>query len=402
VSTTAAAAWAELVGEHYRKRCVLSLAGEVVEGVYAGADLAGLVAELGGVAQADTLARRSTWEPVNLAAVLAGEVAQVEPTLLARSDGALLLYPGKVHSFAAESEAGKSWLALLACRQAVEAGAHVLYLDFEDSAGGVVERLLALGAHPDVLLDRFHYVRPNDPIDAAARLRVLQILEAWPIALAVIDGVTEAMVISGWSISDNDDVARFYTALPRLCAREGAAVVLIDHVVKDRDQRGRYAIGGQHKLAGIDGAAYALEVLVPFGRGRAGKSKLIVQKDRPGFVRSIAVGGRILGEFHLRSSEAGAVAEVTPPAELGDTFRPTVLMERISRTLELATEPMTLRQLRTVVHGNHQAKDTALQTLIAEGYVATRPAARGAVLHTSERPFRADETTEPRVQDDQF
>lgn len=390
-NTTSAPTWADFVTELWQRRRILGLAAELAEGVYQNAELSGLIAELAAATQAHEFAARSTWEPVNLLAVLAGEVAETAPALLTRSDGAALLYPGKVHSFAAESESGKSWLALLACVQVIDAGGHVAYVDFEDSPGSIVERLLDLGAHPDTLLERFHYVRPDDPIDASARLRILELCRTWPIALAVCDGVTEAMVISGWSIIDNDDVARFFAGLPRVFAREGAAVVLIDHVVKDKEQRGRYAIGGQHKLAGIDGAAYTLDIVQPFGRGRNGKARVTVTKDRPGFVRAVSVGGRHVGEFTLSPGQhTGVVARLAAPVETGGPFRPTVLMERISRALEQAGQPLSLNQLRSVVQGKNDAKDLALQVLVQEGFVARDPGPNRSFLHRLIRPFTDD------------
>ena len=86
------------------------------------------------------------------------------------------------------------------------------------------------------------------------------------------------------SINSNDDTARFFERLVRPLTREGAAVLLLDHVTKDAASRGRHAIGAQHKLAAIDGACYSLERVAPFGHGRSGSSRLVLQKDRPGWV----------------------------------------------------------------------------------------------------------------------
>ena len=61
--------------------------------------------------------------------------------------------------------------------------------------------------------------------------------------------------------------------------------MLIDHVTKNSDSRGRFAIGAQAKLAGLDGAAYTIEVRKPLGRGMEGALSVRVAKDRPGAVR---------------------------------------------------------------------------------------------------------------------
>lgn len=282
--------WADLLEEYAAKRRELSLAAEIVEAVYRGVPTTGLAATLHEAALAVDQTRTSSWEAVNLARVLAGEDPEPAPSILARTDGIYLLYPGKVHVVNAEPEAGKSWLALVACIGEMDRGEHVLYVDCEDSAGGIVGRLLQLGASAEAILDRFHYVRPDDPLNPAAASRLVALAEVHRPSLAVVDGVTEAMSLAGLSIKDNDDIARFYALLPRPIVRVGPAVVLLDHVVKDKESQGRWGIGGQHKLAAIDGVTFKFERVTPFSPGHAGSSRLTVSKDRAGKVRAHAAG----------------------------------------------------------------------------------------------------------------
>ena len=72
-----------------------------------------------------TLASQSetdSWQEVDLQAVLDGDVESVVPLFMQRTDGEALAYPGKMHTYSAEPEAGKSWLALLAALQQIERG----------------------------------------------------------------------------------------------------------------------------------------------------------------------------------------------------------------------------------------------------------------------------------------
>ncbi|HEY9379500.1 MAG TPA: hypothetical protein VIQ02_20675 [Jiangellaceae bacterium] len=55
-----------------------------------------------------------------------------------------MFYPGRCHTIASESEAGKGWLTQHAAVYELDRGQHVLYVDFEDEAAAVVGRLLAL------------------------------------------------------------------------------------------------------------------------------------------------------------------------------------------------------------------------------------------------------------------
>ena len=78
----------------------------------------------------------------------------------------------------------------------------------------------------------------------------------------VIDGMTEAMVLHSLDPDHNADVARFMATLPRVLTKTGASVIVIDHVTKARESRGRYAIGAQHKLAAIDKTTLVLSRLL--------------------------------------------------------------------------------------------------------------------------------------------
>lgn len=199
---------------------------------------------------------RPSWAPVDLSGLLAGTVDRPQPQLLRQDDGQALLYPGKAHAFVGESESGKSWLAQCAAAEQLLAGGRVLYIDFESDAPDVVGRLRALGVPAARLTpQQFAYVRPEHGLArVAAEREAFAELLGQTYQLAVLDGVTDALGIFGWSLYNNDEAARFLREVARPLARHtGAAVVLVDHVVKDREGRGRYAIGAQAKLAGIDG-----------------------------------------------------------------------------------------------------------------------------------------------------
>jgi hypothetical protein len=93
----------------------------------------------------------------------------------------------------------------------------------------------------------------------------------------------------GGETKDNDAITRWMRIFPRTVATaSGAAVVLIDHITKNAETRGRFAIGGQAKLATIDGAAYLVEPLEALSPGRVGTLTMRVTKDRPGFIRKVS------------------------------------------------------------------------------------------------------------------
>lgn len=386
-ATTNADSYAQIVHGHWLRRWKIGLVGEAAERLYtrddAGADLS-LQQAVDTVTTGGTV---SSWQPIDLGTLLANDIIRPTPTILHRTDGQHLLYAGKVNAFNAESESGKSWAALFACAETIWLGQHAVYLDFEDSPEGIIERLLALGVDIDDIEDRFHYIRPDDPIDLAAIAALTSLLEQHEPALVVIDGVTEVMVQNGWSIIDNDDVARFYAALPKRIARHGPAVLLIDHVPKRKAERGKGGIGGQHKRAGIDGAAYILETIRPFGRGRNGAARITVDKDRPGCVRAIAAGGDQIGELHLTSKDDGsAELQIVPPNQHNGTEwdGPTQCMDAVRRfftdrpTQTLSKKTVT-DQLRALgVSYRDKTISDALERLAVDGFLTAHNGPRGS------------------------
>jgi hypothetical protein len=332
------------------------------------------------------LSPRHTWQRVDLTDVLAGRYAPPAPTVGGRSDGPGMFYPGRVHSIASESEAGKTWLALPAARHELDNGSAVVYLDFEDDEGGIVGRLLALGANPDSIRERFAYVRPDESIAAlGSREDLAEILTDLAPTLVVLDGVTEAMTMHGLEMKDNTDVAKFGALLPRWIANHGPAVVALDHVVKAADSRGRYAIGGVHKLNGLNGCAYTLENRTKFRIGGIGKSTVYVSKDRPGQVRRHSLpaseGRDWFADLVVTShNESFVEVDLDPPTEHTENFRPTVLMCRISEALA-QYGPLAQRRILATVKGRTDTKRDALDLLILGGYVSEK------TPHTLLKPY---------------
>lgn len=346
-----------------------------------------------------------TWAPVDLGPILDGTQEPIRPTLLPRSDGVCLIYRGLTHSFHGESESGKSLILTLEAVRLIGIGERVLFIDFESDAASVVARLVEFGADPAALRERFVYIRPEvrpdtTPAELAAWLDVLR----GRFALAVVDGVTDSLGMFGYSTKDNDDVTTWARELPRRIAdKTGAGVAQVDHVTKDSESRGRFAIGGQAKLSGLTGAAYTVEVLRPLGRGLRGIVVLRVGKDRPGYVRGHAgpmrASDRTQEVARIIVDSTGPAPTFTvepwkghdsdPDAPAGH-WRPTALMEALSKALEDADGPLNTNALvgGQLVKGKADHKRTALEELEAAGFIAVSDGPNRSKLHTSTKPYR--------------
>lgn len=334
------------------------------------------------------------WQPVDLGPVLAGDFHIDPPSVLSRDDGVPLFYPYRLNDLVGEPEALKTWLAKWAEAQEIKLGHHVVFIDYEDCEKGAVERLLSLGLTRDDIRHHFTYIRSPQPIlsDKATGILSELIDKKGDVTLAIFDGVTAALGMAGLDPNDGTDVTAFYNAAPRWFADRGAAVVLLDHVTKDRAGRGRWAIGSERKVSGIDGAAYVLKVLKRLGRGGTGRVKVIVAKDRPGYVRQHEGQEHAIATFVLSSGEDGTLeASLLPPDQAGEDgeFRPTALMEKVSKVLEDAEGPRSQRQVRSLTTGKTQFVTQALERLVTEGYVERKQGRGKSLSYSLIKPFQA-------------
>jgi hypothetical protein len=335
---------------------------------------------------------RTSWYFRDLGRVLSGDEPDITPEVLRRTDDAALFYPGRVNGLIGESESGKTWVALLAVAQALADGRPVLYLDFEDSAAGIIGRLKALGV-TDEQLARFAYVDPDEGLGQDQQIDLTEVLAEHQPDLVVTDGFNAAMTLLGLNLESNTDATRFAQKLLKPLSATGATVVYIDHVPKNKDNQSKGGIGAQAKRAMTTGCALRVEVTQEFGRGMTGRLRLVVDKDRPGLVRAVSGGAKNAGTAVLESHSDGRVemridAPDLRPADERGPFRPTALMQRVSLfLLTVQGEGVSGAAIEREVHGNAKAVRQAVEMLVQEGYVSRRVGPRNAVLHRSVRPF---------------
>jgi hypothetical protein len=314
--------------------------------------------------------------------LLSGDLTGPTPGLVHRADGAGLLYPGRVHFLVGEPETFKTFLAGQFSLEVIAAGKGVVFIDYEQTGPQILARLLTLGGDPDTLGERFVYIRPEGRLDTHGEAIADAFAQVANVALVVVDGVTEMMVAHGWDPISNADAARLGKLLTDL-GRSGAAVLALDHVVKNRDQRGRGPIGAGHKLAAAD-VSYSIRVATRPDPTREGLLILRVDKDRHGAIRAAAPSG-IVARVKVLPDADGMGVFFEPPDESEDGWQPTMLMDRVVDFLEsqrrLGNDAMSLRRIREGVHGKAAYIDRAVEELIADGRIIVKKGPRGANLH---------------------
>lgn len=268
--------------------------------------------------------RATSWSTIDLGPYISGEVVQEPPTILLRTDGKGLMYPGLVNLIYGKSESAKSWIALYACVQVMETGGRVVYIDLEDGPPGTIARLLALGVGADDIANQFQYILPDSPLAAmqksmfggdaatnegkASQNEFDLMLKDIDPAMIVVDGMTVLYGIHGHNTNDATATAFITNWLKSLCIN-GATVIVIDHTGKG-DGAGASPIGAHHKIAMVQGTALRVDVISKPMKGAIGTIQLITYKDRPGDVRPISSkppggGEQVAGVITLDSSVEG-------------------------------------------------------------------------------------------------
>ena len=340
-----------------------------------------------------------SWTPVDLTPALDGTAKPVLPVIGARDDGIGMFYPGKTHTIVAESEAGKSWLALVTICHEARAGHSSIFFDFEDAELTHVGRLKLMGLPAAQIREHFIYLRPETPVPPGL-LENFGHLGTRP-RTAWIDGITEAMTLHGLDPNNNKDVAMFNKIFCAPLIKAGLAVVSLDHVVKSAESRGRYGLGGVHKLNAVTGAQYILENREPFGIGLTGRSTIRIAKDRHAQLRLHGLrGGDGMAWFAdlviTSHGENAALFGIEPPHNpaAAPAFRPATLMAAISEYVA-ANPGLTQNALLGAVKGKRDYKILAIEILRNEGYLRAEQHGQRR-LHYSLKPF-GDSEPDPTV-----
>ena len=308
---------------------------------HADGDADGTAGEGVPVSRSNVDSSKVSWQRVDLGPYLRGEIVLPDPGVLVRVDEQGLMYPGRVNSLFGRSEAAKSWLALLACKQEIGRNGRAVYLDFEDHPVLMTDRIKRLGFDTRDAEDHFAYVNPGHPIaplqysrwgqhepNDVGKLNASVFAElldpkGFNPTLIVVDGMTSLYATHGLSTNDAVGTELISSWLKWLTlsgtAPEGRTVVLIDHMGKGE---GDGPIGAHHKIAMVQGTALRVVVIDRPAKGRVGVMSLIVAKDRPGAIRALSDGkgkDQKIGKAVLDSTDpdrSSLTIEVPDPNEV--------------------------------------------------------------------------------------
>lgn len=299
------------------------------------------------------------------------------------------VYAGKRHLLSGESESGKSWLALAWCIEELARGNPVVYIDHEMGRSMTLERLRVLGA-PDRWIPSFRYVDPTEP----ATLATPQIQELVDNAtLIIIDATIGSLALHLLDENSTTDIERWYQRVVDPLRASGAAIVVLDHVTKNPDTRGKYAIGSQRKVGASD-VHLSCECIKPFGRHSVGLAKVTVKKDRPGHLPRPTLGTFTLDPSGIPNTYTWDAYAGLQTAPDDGHLRPTILMQRVSDYLE-QHGPASKNMIEQGVSGRANGIRLAIEALEIEGNISVEEAVRkkgGGVEITLIKPYSDDES----------
>ena len=310
------------------------------------------------------------------------------------------VYAGRLTVLQGEPASGKTWLADWIACDLLAAGSRVILFDEEGGEDLVTERLVALGADPAGVAERFTYFafegRQWDEADLAGLDEILAEIPppALPAALAIFDSLPDFLAAAGLSEDLAGDVTNFVNRVCRRFLAAGVAVLLLDHLKKPdvdprKRTRSRYARGSGAKLAKAD-ATLLVEVVQEFDATHSGRVRLFKTKDRRG---RLDVPGMHSDGLELNVVVEGGRVDLVPRVgaarvDGGQWEGPTECMAAVLRVLEAeAPDELSGRRLverlRALGYPFREATvREAAERLALEGQASVRNGPRNSRLFT--------------------
>lgn len=347
--------------------------------------------------------RAVSWTPVDLAQVATAEYQIPMPIIgHVRNSTVGLFYAGKINTVFGDSGSGKSLFSLHLMAEEMKLGHDVLLVDYEDDPATHIGRLRQLGVSFETILKHFIFIQPEETWGADARARIDAATRGRDISIAIVDSLGESMACDGLSGNEDREVAKWMRGVPKVLAATGAAVILLDHVVKSTatSRNSSFASGSHRKRASLGGVAFFVDVIRAPSKNNPGHVRLISRKDRHGHWPK----DQPACDIFIRNGEAGAIEVdvVRADPNTSEKFRPTYYMEKVSKLLAEETEPMSKNQIALALGGKKDAIGIAIDRLVEDGYCTSATGPRNAQLITFVKTYSQGSDPVPPTTTDPF
>lgn len=189
-----------------------------------------------------------------------------------------MVYAVGVTGFTGHPESGKTSMVGRLALDAMRAGRHVVYLDWENGEPEMARRFSDLGAENGLLSERLTYVPFPGSVDWD---EIGALWDAHPGAVGVFDSTRGILRTLGLDEDRASEVGRFMDPLAEFALSRKVACLLIDHVAKAATDATGYARGSGDKLAAVQGKWYVKRVRA-FSETETGEIELVRWKARSG------------------------------------------------------------------------------------------------------------------------
>jgi len=289
---------------------------------------------------------------VNVHQLLRGGLQLPTPDVLPFSDDFCLFYSSSFNLIYGDTESGKTWLCLAAVASVLQDGGTATIIDLDhNGAPALIGNLIKLGVDTEVLQEpaRFRLSEPGDRTD------LVEVVQDQAVAnpdVVVLDSLGEILPLFRANSNSADDFTAVHAEIIKPLTRDGASVLVVDHLAKNADSRNFGPTGTAAKLRAIDGIAVRVDAERQFTPGAGGTAKLQVQKDRYGGVRCNYPSNAkpVIGTFEL-IADGDALnytfhsAQVVSMAQAGRDDEKK-LAEDVAKLREVYTTRPTVRQAR--------------------------------------------------------
>jgi hypothetical protein len=317
-----------------------------------------------------------SWQPVYLSGI---EDTETQPPSLGHN----LIYPGLRHIFSGPPESAKTLVAYSAGIDILNhhPNEHILLMDFEMGPKAAKRRWRYAGATDHQLDNNILYLAPDQP----AQLERIEILVALNPILVIIDAAAGAFDNEDLDDNKRADAERWRKTYVDPFFDAGIATIVIDHVVKNTESRGKYVIGSERKIGGGE-VHIGFDTIKPVKRGSTGIYKMLLHRDREGhFERGHFCDVHVTS--HPETHNLTCEFKPTEHSEDGTKQLPTELMQRVSHYLEAQDEPVTRNQIVLNVKGNAEFVRRSIDHLVDLKFVEESSGSNRARLYQTTRPF---------------
>lgn len=279
-----------------------------------------------------------------------GDIRPPAPTVGKRSDGIGLFYRGQVNLVFGDPESGKTLLAQCAAADELSMDNPALIIDLDhNGAGATIARLISMGVDESVLRnpELFRYCQPEDSEHLSV---VVQEAIAWGPSIVLLDSLGELLPMFGASSNSPDDFTRVHSAVIKPLTKSGAAIILIDHLPKNRDSQQFGSTGTTAKKRAIGGTSLRVTIQEPFRPGIGGRAQVTLNKDRHGGLRAACPTEDrepIAATFKLWNESGDVRWSFVPPAHDEHPVIGGIVEADIATLSELLPAPTSQRDIKS-------------------------------------------------------